>query len=107
MVQFFITVGSTNETSSTSDFCRDVEQLTVEVMCIRCRGKQQSQMCQRCSGRGLINKMTVLEAITFWVEERGIEPALAADMLNADLKERLRVEAQSLHQLQRSAALQF
>ena len=51
------------------------------------------------------DKMGVIEAIVYLAEERGMEPDCAAELINADLKDRLTTEAQALHLVQKQAML--
>lgn len=53
------------------------------------------------------SSMGAIEAVCYVAEEHGVEPEYAADLLNAALKEQIRLEAQNLHLLAKSPTLPF
>lgn len=49
--------------------------------------------------------MPIMDAVLHLAEVKKMEPEMAASLLNADLRERIRIEAADLHLLQKSGTL--
>jgi len=55
----------------------------------------------------LTKSMTYMDAVLSLADSRGIEPELAASYLSPDIKDRIRVEAENLNLMARTASLPF
>ena len=64
-----------------------------------------SYFCREIENLMRRSRMGVMEAVIYLADEHSIEPEFAADLLNADLKQKVLAEAQNLHLLPRSASL--
>ena len=79
-------------------FCNEVEALV--------DSSNQKADAARVNG---INRprFSYIQAVLTIAERRGIEEAMAAAYLSPDIKEKIRVEAENLNMIEKSAALPF
>ena len=79
-------------------FCSEVEAL------VQISNKQTDEANANGSRRP---RMTFIQAVLSVAERQGIEEAMAASCLSPDIKEKIRIEAENLNMIERSASLPF
>jgi Phage late-transcription coactivator len=81
-----------------TQFCNDVEKLVED------SHRQAEIAFQKGYNRP---RMSYIQAVLSVAEGRGIEEALAAAYLSPDIKDKIRIEAENLNMINKSAALPF
>lgn len=77
-------------------FCKEVETLV--------ENSNQKADSARANGTNR-PRLSYIQAVLSIAEHRGIEEAMAAAYLSPDIKEKIRIEAENLHMIGKSAAL--
>lgn len=71
------------QTNKTASFCKDVEDAVRQ------------------------RRLSYMDSVIWVAEQRGIEPEMAATLINSNIKDRIRCEATDLNMLKKTGTLQF